>query len=230
MADQHHDRSGFAATDLGGLSFGLPFVLDQETFGDRPEFKSLLQIVTIRAAQEADLRKVNYLESLLYENKPDAPKRGFLLSGGRGLRGFEELLGSPSFLVAQKGERILGFALALPPGHARITGMLASDGLKLKKGLTQASLEPLAWIGKIGVHPDFMGQGIATVFYDALLRQFQEFNVLALTTYSPMRNLPSEALHKKFGFKPAGYFHIGDRGTLQDVVCRIHLRERGGPQ
>ena len=180
---------------------------------------------SVREATGADLDRCFQIEQALREDRPDAVSQGFLLSGGDTREKYDQFVKKGCFFVAEVLDTIVGFVFVLPPESERLKQLLAGrDNFKM----SQAGLfdKPnFAWLAKVAVDPSYMRAGIASSLFRALLTEHNDWNFMTTTVRAPLRNLPSEMLHFKFGFRPVGELPMGDRGQFKNVVCTVHFRE-----
>lgn len=178
----------------------------------------------IRRAEQGDLDACHAIDVLLSEVRPEAEKQGFLISGDP-RASYDSYLSLGCFFVAVMDSRIVGYVFALPPGTPHF------EAIRQNKAHFQLSnpeiwdTSLLAWIGKIGVHPDFMRQGIGRELYRALLQSCPEWNFLTMVVVEPLLNRAAQRLHEATGFEVAGSLALGNRGELKKVQCEIYLRE-----
>jgi ribosomal protein S18 acetylase RimI-like enzyme len=179
--------------------------------------------VDIRRATEADIPAVLAIEDQLYEDRAEAEAEGFLLSGGNDRSQYEEFISYGAFYIATHNASLVGFAFALPPGTPRLERLREmKDRFELQNKSEIFQDKQFAWMAKIGILPRFMRQGIGYRLYYEILQSYPKWHVLTTTVEAPMRNIPSERLHEKFGFRRIGRLVLGDRGTLQNVICGVH--------
>jgi GNAT superfamily N-acetyltransferase len=193
--------------------------------GDTSDRYSGRSFAVVRLAMADDLDACIEIEEMLREDRAAAATQGFLLSEGDNRESYTDFLGYGSFFVAVVGGEVAGFAFALPPKSSRME--------KIRAGQTRFHLhdekrvfgyDTLAWMAKVGVKPQFMRRGIASALYRAILENHSNWHFLTTTVLEPLRNLASERLHKKFGFKRIGELALGDRGALKSVKCSVWYR------
>jgi len=180
----------------------------------------------IRAAEIRDLPQCLAIEESLREDRPEAAFNGFLLSGGGDTpQTYEEFVSYGAFLVATVSDSIVGFAFALPPDSPRMQRLRAAEQrFSLHREQDVFRTGELAWLAKVGIREDFMRRGIATALYQALFHLHPHWHFLTTTVREPLRNAPSERLHDGLGFACIGELPLGNRGVLQNIVCKVYYR------
>lgn len=135
--------------------------------------------------------------------------------------------------VACDGERILGGAIWLPPGHAlpegrvqiqalpgfvRALGRRTGYGTELVNALARVHpREPHWYLYAIGVEPSAQGRGIAGALLRSRLRRCDQIGHPAYLEASKPASVP---LYQRFGFEPAGTPALPDGAPVITAMWR----------
>ena len=143
--------------------------------------------ITIREAEVKDISEIYEIETLSFG---DEAYDIFLLH-------LYLTLARETFLVAQHGDRIVGYII----------------GVQSKWGEGH--------IISVAAHPSFRRRGVASALLTELLRKFKNKGAKTVRLEVKVSNLPAINLYKKFGFKPVGlikgYYPSGEDAYLMVV-------------
>lgn len=132
-----------------------------------------------------------------------------------------EVLHHRTVEVACEGDRIVGGALWLPPGHWRpslsrqllgLPGHISAFGRRIgyAQALAQATVrshprEPHWYLHTIGVDPGHQGRGVGSALLQSRLRRCDKDTQPAYLESSKARNVP---LYERFGFQSTGRLEL----------------------
>ena len=182
--------------------------------------------IDISLATEGDIGSILDIEESLGEGREAAAKEGFLLSGGDTPESYKDFIAYGHFYIAKAESQIVAFFFMLPPNSPRLEKLRASKkSFKMNSEQNVFESKNFAWLAKVGVRSEYMGQGIATQLYEAGLAGCEDWDIMTTTVREPIFNKPSFELQRKFGFEVVGELSMEDRGDLKGIVCDVHLRK-----
>lgn len=118
---------------------------------------------------------------------------------------FEAFLEEPGFLVACRGEVVVGYVVAdVVPNHGR----------------------DLGHVKDLAVHPDHRGRGVGSALLSRALRILADRSVASVKLEVRESNDPAQGLYRRFGFEPlrrvSGYYDDGE-----DAVVMVRRLDAG---
>lgn len=199
--------------------------------------------LTVRAATRRDLAEIAVT---MAEAFFDDPAMAWLLpddaSRKRRLRLFfrtqlrHEALRRGGVEVARAGDRLVGAAMWLPPGHshpgagqqlAGLPGLVGAFGRRLGTASVMGSAQIRAHPGDrhwylfaIGVHPDAQGSGVGGALLRSRLERCDAAGIPAYLESSKTTNVP---LYEHFGFEVTGALALPDGAPPLPTMWRNPL-------
>lgn len=178
---------------------------------------SLPQIDDIKTPEL--IRDCYEMELSYSADREDAARTGFFLPGTT-FTLYEDMAENAFLRAISDQQGVAAFIAILPPDHPTLQKMLAAEAMIL---FDTISPDPGAcfWIAKIAVRPGQERKGFATALYKYAFAHFQGYSGMTATALSPIRNVPSENLHRSVGMRPCGVYLSGHKGALQHTVSTV---------
>ncbi|HRQ60876.1 MAG TPA: N-acetyltransferase [Alphaproteobacteria bacterium] len=158
-----------------------------------------------------------------FEN-PSAEAEGFFLPGT--VYSLYETIALNGYIrEIRRDGALAAYVLALPPGDARVSGLLNHVGMTVDPQLKQMIVpDKTLWIAKIATTPAFKRQGMATALYRKVFDDFPGATILTATALSPKRNIVSEDFHKAMDFKKCGTYAGTRADTGETTMNTVWIR------
>ena len=122
--------------------------------------------------------------------------------------------------------------------YQTMTGLLGQDSINLlivyqiDKVVGYCLYQHLfeqAEILRIGTHPDYQRQGIASKLFAKLNQQLQELNVESLMLEVRADNLPAIALYEQQGFdiihRRKGYYKVAHQPAIDALIMQLNYKK-----
>ena len=186
---------------------------------------NLLTHLEIREVEsDAELMSCLSLERRLGEAREAAREEGFLIKSGDTLESYLNYRQFSKFYLAIYRDMVVGFVYLFPPQSPLLQERLEADRYITQYDFNLREMHKVGWLAKIAVEPEFMGHGIAGALLDNLFQTCRGLDVISTIAFAPLRNLPSERLHKRHGFFQIGIGRIRGRDAVKHLLYSVYFR------